>query len=466
MISLLKYSRGKAGRERRHEQRNPMKNSSILITIRCTALFIPLLLTLSACVGCGDAEKGRSLIIIGIDAVQAAHTGFGSGYRAATTPNLDRLAGKSFVFTDAYSPSSWTLPVFMSWFTSLYPSGHGITNKYRLENGKTGSLSNLAAQNPKAITLAEILRNEGYRTAAFTGSAGLGGGFGFSRGFDTYFESEPFGTFDITAAAALEWLEVNGGEKFFLFLHGYDAHGKSKLPERFENPFLEAGYEGAFSGTVEEFLELRSMGFDTDSIPMSRADVGTWRAWYDEKVRAADGRLGRFFDWLHRLGMIEGTVIIVASDHGTELHEHNRFDHGFTLYQELIRVPMMIHIPGEKGAVVGSLVRTIDIMPTALDLLGIDYAAAAGPIDGVSLEPLIKGKELSLEAFSETDYLLSTFKRSIVTPDGWKMILSRDTNRIELYNLNADPDERVNLVEKERRIAYELEQKLYTYMGY
>ncbi len=416
--------------------------------------------------GCGKSERSRSLIIIGTDALQASHTGFGSGYRAETTPNLDRLARKSFVFTNAYSPSSWTLPAFMSWFTSLYPSVHGITNKYRLESDRMDELSNLSVQNPKAVTLAEILRGEGYRTAAFTGSAGVGGEFGFSRGFDTYFESDLFGTFDITAPEALEWIEACGDEEFFLFLHGYDAHGKSKLPEEFENPFLKPSYKGGYKGTIEEFLELRALGFDTDSIPMSRPDVETWRAWYDEKVKAADRRLGRFLDGLEKTGVIDRAVIIIASDHGTELHEHGRFDHGFTLYQELIRVPMMIHVPGEKGAVIDQLVRTIDILPTALDLLGENVGEVADRIAGVSLKPLMNGEDLALEAYSETDYLLSTFKRSVVTPGGWKMILSRDTHEIELYNLNEDPGEKVNLVAKERKIAYELEQKLYAFMGY
>jgi arylsulfatase A-like enzyme len=206
-------------------------------------------------------------------------------------------------------------------------------------------------------------------------------------------------------------------------------------------------------------------------VEVSDEDVRFWRAWYDEKINAADARFGIFINGLKELGLWDNSIIIVASDHGTEFYEHKRFDHGHTLYQELIHVPLLVHLPSSAGGkTVGDLVSTLDIMPTVLDLIGIQAdAALESQMKGISLVPALRGKSASREVYVETDYRLFTHKRGILTPEGWKFIFTfaeapDKQNVRELYNLNADPKELTNLIEREPRLAYELEQKLLNHL--
>jgi len=408
-----------------------------------------------------ENARNFNLIIIGFDPLGANHMS-SYGYPRKTTPHLDQFAKESVLFTNAISPSSWTLPVFMSWFTSLYPSQHKIVNKYSKFSEEERAFSNLGALSPSVITLAQVMKENGYATAGFTGDAGVNSVFGYSLGFDEYYDETKFGVFDDVLPKALGWLKEHGKQKFFLFVQAYDVHGRARLPEGFKNKFKDPSYQGKYQGTSEEYWNLRNLSLDQNDIGMEVEDVNFWESWYDAKIYEADKRIGDFFTELRSLGFLENTVILVSSASGNEFYEHKRFDHGYSLYEELIRVPLMIKVPGEKHRIVQEQVRTIDIMPTVLDFLNIERSESiAKQMQGVSLRPLMAGNKLQLDAFSETDYLLHAFKRSIRTADGWKLIYSLDTEERELYNLNADPEELYNLIEEEGSRAYELEQRLF-----
>lgn len=409
--------------------------------------------------------KDYNLMIIGFDPLGASHVG-AYGYFRNTTPNLDHFAKKAFLFKNAVSPSSWTLPVFMSWFTSLYPHQHKIINKYSTFTEKEQILSNLSELAPSVVTLAQILKNNGYATAGFTGDAGVGGDFGYRLGFDVYYDETAFAGFGIVLPRALEWLKDYKEERFFLFIQAYDVHGCHEGSSYdFKGMFVDSEYKGRFKGTVEEYWELRNLSLEQDYLDMAVEDVDFWRSWYDEKIYEADKKLGRFLEEFDQLGLIERTIIIISSASGNEFYEHKRFDHGYSLYQELIHVPLIIKIPGEAGRTIEKQVRTIDIMPTVLEIMNVNYdPPVERQMQGVSLVSLIKGKGLQLDAFSETDYLLHVFKRSLKTSNGWKYIYSMDTGQTELYDLKNDPQELNNLVEEEKRIAYELEQKLFKHL--
>jgi len=309
------------------------------------------------------------------------------------------------------------------------------------------------------------LKKNGYSTAGFTGGAGVIGTFGYSLGFDTYYDKTTFGGFDIVLPMALKWLKKYRKEKFFLFIQGYDVHGRYQLLNDFKNKFADPNYTGKYKGTVEEYWELRNVSLDVGDLSMTDEDVKFWRSVYDAKIHEADRKFGLFLEEFDKLGLTGKTVIIISSGSGNEYYEHKRFDHGFSLYEELIHVPLIIKVPGKRGHVIENQVRTIDIMPTALDLLNIDYdKTVENQMQGVSLVSLIKGEDLSLDAFSETDYLFHAFKRSLRTSNGWKYIYSIDTEQRELYDLNEDPQELNNLVQEEKKIAYELEQKLFKHL--
>jgi arylsulfatase A-like enzyme len=162
---------------------------------------------------------------------------------------------------------------------------------------------------------------------------------------------------------------------------------------------------------------------------------------------------------------MDKTIFVLTSDHGTEFHEHTRFDHGFTLYDELIHVPLVIKLPGQKnGKVITDQVSSLDIMPTLLELLEVKMPEKArGQLRGTSLIPAFKGKPVTKDVYSETDYRQYTYKRSVITKEGWKFIYTLENKSRELYNLKKDPKEQKNLVELEPRLSYELEQKLFSH---
>lgn len=409
-----------------------------------------------------DASR-YNVILIGFEPLGANHVGC-YGYNKGTTPNLDRFAADSFLFTNAISPSSWTLPVFMSWFTSLYPSQHHITNKYRLQDGKAEELSNLTNDAPGAITLAEVLQQSGYRTAGFTGGAALSRDFGYNRGFDEYFDEQTFGGFDRTMELAGEWLRNNNEHPFFLFVQGFDVHGRFPIDRENYGQFIVQDYQGQLTGSEEEYWRLRNENLEKGTVELTPDDIRFLESVYDAKIAAADARFGAFIKELEKLGLLENSIIIVSSGSGNEFYEHQRLDHGLSLYDELIKVPFIIRVPGTTGST-GQLARTLDIMPTVLDLLDINSPKAQQQMQGTSLKPMLTGHELALDGFSETDYLLQSFKRAISTPDNWKFIVSLENDHTELYNLTEDPQERNNVIAEHGDVAYRLEQKLLRHLA-
>jgi len=415
---------------------------------------------------CADCN----VIIIAFDAMQTSNVS-AYDYPIKTTPNLDNFAANSFLFKNAISPASWTVPTYISWFTSMYPSEHKVVNRFSVYDPPLTVVANLRNLTPNAVTLAQIMKQNGYTTVGFTGDAGARGAQGGSIGFDVYVDTPPgFNGFDYSVPLALSWLRNNTNKKFFMFLHGYDSHGQYNLTH-FTKRFVDFNYTGRFKGTVQEQATLREEGLANGVVNVSDDDVRFWRAWYDEKINDADARFGQFISGIKEMGLLDKTIIIVSSDHGTEFYEHKRFDHGHTLYQELIHVPLIVwtpKIPG--GKIVRNLVSTIDIMPTILDLVGIKpNKTLEQQMKGISLVPTLQGENISRDVYSETDYRLFTHKRAIVTADGWKFILTLaeypdKKYAKELYDLNADPKETNNLIDSEPRIAYELEQKILKHM--
>ncbi len=405
--------------------------------------------------------KKLNLILISIDGLQAKHLDE-YGYPLHTTPNLDAFLNQSSLFTNAVSAAPWTVPSHMAVFTSMYPSEHKVINKFSDFDLKTqkGVVSNLKKLSPNAMTLAEILKAQGYTTGGFTGDSGVGKQFGFDQGFDTYYDGQVFGGFDQSVPRALDWLKQNKDKPFFLFLHGYDVHGQHAPVSGFDYRYVTKPYTGKYTGSIVEQGKLREEGLANGSINLSPEDVAFWRAIYDEKINRTDLEFKDFMDQVTQMGVLENTVVVVMSDHGTEFYEHKRFDHGFTLYDEVLDVLFAIHQPGQtQGQKINQLVSTFDILPTALDLLGIKNPVPQ-QTKGTDLVPSFSGTDVSHNVFSETDYRLYTFKRSITTPDGWVFILTLDSGAKELYNLTSDPTEQVNIVNKNPQKAYQLEQVL------
>ena len=405
-----------------------------------------------------------NLIFVSFDALQAAHVGAWGG-RPGVTPTLDALARRSCLFRKAYSVASWNVPASMSWFTGVYPSEHRMTNKFAVYNANTRQLADLRELSPQLATLAGVLRQSGYATGGFTGNAGVHGGFGFAEGFDVYYsESGRFGGFESSIPRALEWLRAHRDRKFILFLHGYDCHGQFAPEERLDDRFVDSVYDRRYLGTPREQKLLREAGLEQGRLNLREADVAFWRGVYDEKVQRADTRFREFLAALEKLQLDENTLLIVAADHGTEPCEHDRLDHGFTLYNELLHVPLIMKLPGQSaGLEVADRVSTIDLFPTILDLLDVSAGPASGQLRGSSLAPALTGARVARSCFSETDYREYTFKRSILRPTGLKLILTLESNEREVYDLTVDPGETTNLAPSHPALADELESELRTH---
>ncbi|MEI6597191.1 MAG: sulfatase [bacterium] len=409
---------------------------------------------------------GCNVLIIAFDAEQAKHVS-SLGYSKLTTPTQDALAKKGFLFTNAIAQSSWTIPSFMSFFTSLYPSEHKLTNKFIEFSKDKKVINNFKNISPDKTTMAEVFKINGYQTAGFTGDAGVGAQFGYNKGFNVYVDSAtPFAGFETSIPPALEWLKTNKDNKFFMFLHSYGDHGQYDPPIGYSKEFLDFNYAGPLKGGKEEQARLREEGLAKGELNLTEADYKFWRALYDEKIYNSDKQVGDFLKEFDKLGLSKNTIIIALADHGTEIGEHKKFDHGSTLYDELINVPLIIKFPNNISKIINSQVRAIDLMPTIIEALGLKIdEKVKNQMQGQSLISIMDGNEtFGLDAFSETDYRNYTHKKSLRTVDGWKFIYTFENNQKELYNIKSDPGETDNLMEKEPRIAYELEQKLFDYI--
>jgi arylsulfatase A-like enzyme len=409
--------------------------------------------------------KDYNIVFVSFDALQAAHVGC-LGYPRNVTPTIDAVAREGVSFSNAISVASWTVPASMTWFTGVYPSEHRMVNKFAIYTDLMQKMATLKDLAPDLITLADILKQNGYLTGGFTGNAGVSGGFGYEQGFDVYsHEKGVFGGMDRSIPKALDWLNENRHRKFFLFLHGYDIHGQNTPSGGFDYRFVEKGYDKKYTGSEQEQEALREEGLEKGMLTLREEDVRFWRAIYDEKIHRTDARFQRFLDAYARLGLMDRTLFILTADHGTEFYEHRRFDHGFTLYNEQIHVPLILKLPGQTvGKIVSDRVSSIDLMPTILDLLDVELSEKAKKqMRGTSLVPAMQGERVNRDVFSETDYREYTYKRSIITPDGWKFIYTLESKKRELYNLRDDPTETKNLVEAETKRADQLEEKLFAH---
>ncbi|MCH8150610.1 MAG: sulfatase [Planctomycetes bacterium] len=409
--------------------------------------------------------KDYNLVFVSFDALQAAHVG-SLGYPRDVTPTIDAMAKQGFSFRNNTSVASWTVPASMTWFTGVYPSEHRMTNKYAVFQPPITKIANLKELSPDLVTLADVLTENGYATGGFTGNAGVSGGFGYEQGFDEYYyEKGKFGRMDQSIPRALVWLRANKDKKFFLFLHGYDIHGQSTPADGFDYRFVDKDYDRRYTGAELEQELLREEGLEKGQLTMREEDVRFWRAIYDEKIQRTDEAFKQFLSEFDQLGLTGKTIFVLTSDHGTEFYEHRRFDHGFTLYQELIHVPLIIKVPGKNiGRTIDDRVSSIDVMPTILDLLDVNVSEKAKrQLRGTSLVPAMQGERIERDVFSETDYREYTYKRSIITPDGWKLIYTMETQTRELYDLTGDPGETKNLVNSRAKSADELQRRLFTH---
>jgi arylsulfatase A-like enzyme len=398
-----------------------------------------------------------NIILISLDTVRPDHLGC-YGYQSNTSPAIDRLATDGVLFKNAYSTTSWTLPGHVSLLTSLDCLHHQVYFP-------------LQRMSPEVLTLADILRKEHFFCAGFTGGGYLSETYGFSKGFDTYQEIKLHGNQAIRldeaerlAKLASRWIENHKDKKFFLFLHTYQPH----------DPYAN------FSPSGREFLEEDA---EWDQIKMEPLFEGKGRfgaqisekakqniiALYDGEIKYTDVFFVQpILDKLKELSLYDKSMIILTSDHGEEFFDHEAWLHDHSVYDEGIKIPLIVKLPNAEysGTHIDSIVRITDIVPTFLDQLGIKMKDLQ--LDGISLFPLIKGREkshrtfvsdLALREFQTAPTLISINKnnfkfilnKKISSPYTKRKVRNFDGSLIELYDLENDPQETKNLA---ANIAY------------
>ena len=444
--------------------------------------------------------KGRPNILwIVMDTVREDHLSC-YGYSRNTTPNIDEIASEGVLFENVISAAPWTLPSHASMFTSMFPSEHGTDAEHPWLDDSFE-------------TIAELLHSLGYQTYGYSNSPFVGPQYNLDQGFDT-FVMTPFGrtqqepkpeptlpdflrvkkymedllhTQGATAEGAVTdkgaektnkvvegWIaDANQADKpFFLFINYFEAHEPANAPKQFSTPYLPPGVSWARANAVNQDFYL----YVSEKVPMSKEDFAILSSLYDGEISYVDYRMGQLFDYVRNLGIMDNTVLIITSDHGQNLGEHNLIGHQLSIHDTLLRVPLIIRYPKvfEAGQRVEEQVQLTDIFPTITDIIRF-YRHDGQPIRGNSLltagqqtEPGFAVAEYEifatvLESLTKANPQFDASKyahrlKAIIAGD-FKYIWASD-GRDELYNLKDDPGELNNLIDSNTQKASEMKSLL------
>ncbi|GEM_PF-75522 len=366
----------------------------------------------------------ETIVLISIDTIRADRMSC-YGYEHRTTPNIDKLAEDSLFIQEAFSTIPLTLPAHSSMLTGLIPPTHGVHDNWGMR---------LPAE---VLTLAEIMKDNGYATYGIVSSVVLESKFAMNQGFDVYDDSfiddsENHATAERlgsdTTESALEWLSVNRDKKKFMFMHYYDPHGPYLPPAPFSEQFRDP---------------------------------------YDGEIAFTDHCIGQVMDKLESLDLYRDALIVITGDHGEMLGEHGEAHHSFFVYQSAIRVPMMFKLPRDAYRVkVTEPCSIIDIAPTVLAIAGIDIPEG---MQGINLLELAQhdagnsglppgdgsGRAIYSESLTPTKYNANSLL-SVISGD-WHYI---QTTQPEIYNWVKDPAEVNNLIAEEAARAERMQSRL------
>jgi arylsulfatase len=390
-------------------------------------------------------RRPANLIVISIDTLRADRLSV-YGYDRPTSPHLERFAEQAVVFDRFYHNGGATLPSHMTLMTSLRPGTHQVDPAGR---------GRLAAEHE---TFAERLSEAGYRTGAFVDGGWMRGAFGFSRGFDFY--DDAGGRLGGLLPRATSWLYQHRDERFFLFLHTYDVHAEMhglpyECPDGYHERYTE-GLDVDFDGCegdvcAARYLAILNKGIEAGDFTLadrlSEDELAYISALYDGCINYVDDVLATLFAWLRKVRLWDDTLIVVLSDHGEEFAERGRLlHHEIRGFEEIARIPLMLKLPGSQlgGRRVPHLAAMVDVMPTLLDALGLEPSPKA---QGVSLLPAVTDDRPVRDAVSLGNALRT---------DRWKWIGPAG----ELYDVENDSQERVDLASADRATAENLASRL------
>jgi arylsulfatase A-like enzyme len=401
-----------------------------------------------------QTRKPHNLVLFTLDTTRTDHLSV-YGYRLKTTPNIDRIASEGIRFQEVYAPMPSTEPSHSTMFTSKFPISHGV-----LKNGFT-----LSDQN---VTMAEVLKQHGYQTAAVISSFPLNHKFGFSQGFDFYNDrlkgknpsltrkhwmgADVNGQFDrradSTTNQALKWLKEKRDptKPFFLWVHYFDPHGPYDPPEPYRSKYKVAG------SVLDQML-----------------------SYYDGEIEFMDSQLARLVEYLDSNKLRDNTLLVIVGDHGEGLMQHGRLEHGLLIYDEAVLVPLIFRMPSaiSSGKAIQGPVSLVDLMPTVLHLMKIPVANLT--FQGKDLAPLIEGgadpdfgrsiflqRRLYETGAIEDNFVIHGLKFGIRS-GRWKYIEALEEGTKELYDLQNDPGELHNIYDANVQVADQLATSLHSW---
>ncbi|MDE0884869.1 MAG: sulfatase [Myxococcota bacterium] len=434
-------------------------------------LWLGLVFLLAALgLACQEPRQPPNFILITLDTTRPDHLG-PYGYAGADTPNLDRFAQRAQVYERAYATSSWTLASHASILTGLLPRQHGAQS---MPTGANRSLGyGVRPLADSFLTLAEILSAAGYRTGAVVAGPALRGELGTAQGFEIYHDELDGNDrrfhgkrAEETTDLALEIIRQFGAEPFFLFVNYFDAHAPYAPPEGFSKPPAASPEREDENGTpvVVRFIERLSAGTPARPVgelpPDERAQLETALAGYDAEITYLDHHLGRLLDAIDRLPAAEESWIFVTGDHGESFGEHYFLSHGAHLYEDNVRVPLLVRAPGSRALVrLDKPVQNHALFGTILQAAGLARPDWAEPLPAEG-----EGMEVVLEVHrSDSNIKIGGefFDRDLfaLIDDSAKLIRS-SRGPTELFDLEADPEELDNLKTSRPDLRVLLEARL------
>ncbi len=371
----------------------------------------------------GEAAERPNLVLISVDTLRPDHLGV-YGYARPTSPTFDRLAGEGVLFTNAVAPSTWTLPSHATMLTGVTPFRHGAVSKS-------------TPMTKGVIPLAKRLRAQGYATIGIVNGVYLSPNFGFRRGFDRYLPKAR-SKWRVHHDTVLHVLRNVKRRPVFFFLHYMRVHDPyNPLPrdDRFRRP-----YTGSVPNALRPIMRAWRAGGMKGPV-ISDADRDHLVDLYDGSIRSMDALLAEVLEAVDALGSAP-TYVILTSDHGEEFLDHQMLGHGPSLYEEALRVPLMIRGPGlPAGRRMDGLVGLVDVVPTVLDLLGLPPAPR---LDGRSLRPYWEretdpdpGRALVLR----TSFIDGTAVRVGMRTRSGKLVIHRARETTHYFDLDRDPGE-------------------------
>ena len=392
-----------------------------------------------------DARDAPSIIMIVIDTLRADRLGCYGASRGAS-PNLDALAKDAVIGERVVAQSSWTLPSTASLLTGLYPLSHGVLNEQKTFLDDT------------LESLPEVLAEHGFTTAGFVSNLLLSKESNFHQGFETY-QRLSWANAKKLNARFLDWLDNHGELRFFAYLHYVDPHDPYHAPPPFREHIHSPGNSFAGLTDSETFTALASQLPDQPLASLQNPVIAEGMQHlldlYDSEIYYWDHCFGELMEELRRRNRLDSTIIVVTSDHGEEFLEHRKLYHAQALYEESIRVPLILRGPGLQPRRISDYLEGVDLYPTLLNLVGIGHSSPGRDFLNLKPRPVFSSTELGT-----IDSVDGMVVKNTVISKPWKLISTPKSDLQELFHLEEDPTESVDLSAANAHLVSSLESML------